>query len=108
MAPEGMTAWAPSWSADGGLMAFYAAERDEGPVDVHLWNPRTRTSRRLTDVPVVARGFPGERPRWMADGRSLSIPVAPAGWPGQGERQARPAGRGGAHRARFARREWKE
>jgi dipeptidyl aminopeptidase/acylaminoacyl peptidase len=59
--------WAPSWSPDGGRLAFFSDRG--GTVGVWIWDRRTRASRRLVArVPAMVT-----RPEWAGDGRKLLL-----------------------------------
>lgn len=71
----GATTWAPSWRPNSQQLAFYAAEDDQGPVHLYLWDGPDGSIRRVSNVPIMARGFAADRPAWTWDGRGLCVPV---------------------------------
>ncbi len=79
----GLTSWGPSWNSDGSRLAFFVAERDDGPVWLHVWDPATRQHRRVSPAQVQARGFAADHPRWTADDRSVCVTLVPETCGGQ-------------------------
>ena len=62
------TTWAPAWSPDGKMLAFYS-DRD-GSARLWIWNRTTRQTRRASDV-IVRPYTPMQRPLWMSDNRRV-------------------------------------
>ncbi len=79
----GLTSWGPSWNSDGSRLAFFVAERDDGPVWLDVWDPATRQHRRVSPAQVQARGFAADHPRWTADDRSVCVILIPETCGGQ-------------------------
>ena len=73
----GFTSWGPSWNSDGSRLAFCVAERDDGPVWLHVWEAATRQHRRIAPVEVQPRGFAYDQPRWTADDQSVCVTLVP-------------------------------
>lgn len=75
LAPETFAAWTPMWRPDSRQLAFLAAARREGPVELWAWDPDGGPARRVTPRAVHPHGVP----RWFPDGRRMCVPLVPAG-----------------------------
>lgn len=79
--PAEGSCWRPSWSPDGGRLAFYA---DAGG-EVRLWIHDLATGTSRPAVPagvearIKARIWSGDDARWSPDGRRVYVPLAPVG-----------------------------
>ncbi len=72
--PPGADCWRPSWSPDGRLLAFYS--NAGGHPQVWLHDPAAGTSRRLSEVRVKAKLWPGDEVWWSPDGRRIYLAIA--------------------------------
>jgi dipeptidyl aminopeptidase/acylaminoacyl peptidase len=73
---DSVTGWAPQWSPDGRLLAFYADQG--GMTRLWIWDGATRAAKAVSDV--VIRAFAGvEGPRWMPDSRAVVTRTLPTG-----------------------------
>jgi dipeptidyl aminopeptidase/acylaminoacyl peptidase len=67
--------WAPSWSPDGSLLAFYSDR--SGLAALWVWSAASGQLRRLSDV--LVRPWGGSSIAWTPDGRALVVPVLAEG-----------------------------
>src|SRR5204863_469871 len=67
--------WAPQWSPDGKLLAFYSDRA--GTAALWLWSSATGQIRRVSDL--VVRPWGSSIIVWAPDGRSVFVPVLPEG-----------------------------
>lgn len=66
------SSYAPAWSPDGNLLAFYS-DRD-GVSRLWIWDRRTGSARRLSDAVVW---LPDAPPQWTRDGKQIIAAVLP-------------------------------
>jgi len=106
LVPDAFAAWSPAWSPRGDLLAFLAAARPEGPVELWAWAPSAGRARCVTPRPVHPHGVP----RWCPDGRRMCVPLVPPdggvpespGTPGVAVLESPPPGEPGAPRGPWA------
>jgi len=76
---ERETAWAPAWSPDGKLLAFFS-DRD-GLARLWIWDRENQVFHRGSSTQAIVRpsdlGF--QTPRWSRNGRSLLVKLLPEG-----------------------------
>lgn len=78
----GGNCWRPVWAPDGGTLAFYSDAGGPPQLWVHQLGSTPGAagrSRRVTALPVKAKLWTGDEPRWSPDGTTLYIPLAPEG-----------------------------
>jgi dipeptidyl aminopeptidase/acylaminoacyl peptidase len=73
----GGNCWRPVWSPDGRALAFYSDSG--GPPQLWVYELSTGRVRRLSALPVKAKLWTGDEPRWSPDGATLYVPLAPEG-----------------------------
>ena len=70
---EKQNCWRPSWSPDGGRLAYFS---DAGGVaQLYVYDLATSQSRRVAEVRIKAKLWPGDEAAWNPDGRELFVPV---------------------------------
>ena len=85
---EHLSAWAPQWSPNGHLLAFYTDQ--DGVAKLWIWDKVTQTAKPASDVAV--RAFAAvEGPRWTPDSKAIVTRILPhIPPPGPGESDRRP------------------
>ena len=73
----GGSCWRPVWSPDGNALAFYSDLG--GPPQLWVYDLAARKARKLSDLPVKSKLWPGDEPVWSPDGRTIYVPLAPEG-----------------------------
>lgn len=78
-APMAGNCWAPSFSPDGRLLAFYC-DADGMP---QLWRYQVATGKaaRVSTARIKAHPWAGDEPQWSVDSREVFVPLAPE-WKG--------------------------
>jgi dipeptidyl aminopeptidase/acylaminoacyl peptidase len=76
----GGNCWRPTWSPDGGRLAFYS-DRD-GPPQLWIHEIATGEARRVSPARIKAKLWAGDEPLWSPDGSTLYVPLAPESGPG--------------------------
>jgi len=76
----GGNCWRPTWSPDGGTLAFYS-DRD-GPPQLWIHEIATGEARRVSPARIKAKLWAGDEPLWSRDGSTLYVPLAPESGPG--------------------------
>lgn len=67
--------WAPSWSPDGRMLAFYSDA--DGPVQVWSYSLESHTCRRIAAAVIRGSVLRGSEPKWSPDGRWVYVPLDP-------------------------------
>jgi dipeptidyl aminopeptidase/acylaminoacyl peptidase len=86
-AGDSVTAWAPQWSPDGHLVAFYSDQG--GMTRLWTWDRATQVAKPVSDA--ITRAFAGvEGPRWTPDSRAVVTRTLPTGSSISGHQPDRP------------------
>jgi dipeptidyl aminopeptidase/acylaminoacyl peptidase len=75
--PEKGNCWRPSPSPDGKLVAYYGDAG--GPPQLWVFDVASGKSRRVSDLAIKAKHWPGDEAVWTPDGREVIVPLRPKG-----------------------------
>jgi dipeptidyl aminopeptidase/acylaminoacyl peptidase len=70
------TSWAPAWSPDGNLLAFYSDR--SGVARLWVWDKRTKKMRQISQV-IVRSFHPLQVIRWTPDSKQVLTRILPQG-----------------------------
>lgn len=88
--PEKGNCWRPSFSPDGRKLAFYS---DAGGLpQLWVYDVDKSEARRVSDLKIKAKHWPGDEAEWSLDGSEVFVPLAPGALLLAGESKAAPTG----------------
>jgi dipeptidyl aminopeptidase/acylaminoacyl peptidase len=64
--------WSPTWSPDGGALAFFSDRDGSGQARVWIWDARKNELRKVSDVDVR-----GDEIEWSPNGKTLFVTTVP-------------------------------